>query len=220
MTKIILLLRKKKGDYHQIPGLYLGQKKVITIEKLKKFIALTFYFGVVKKDNVKSYWSTDSILSTPFPKKVMSRDEFLNIFSFFHLCDNKTYVKRGQEGYDPRKTFGFFYEHITSQLPKIWWPRQYLSVDEGCIPFKGRIHFCCYNPSKIDKYHMKTFKLVYSTNNYIVSNSNFMLQLTNHLPVNSGRLMTLLLDFFKNILGKATLFLWITFTHLHICFMI
>ena len=77
-----------------------------------------------------------------------------------------TYVKRGQEGYDPRKKLGFFYEHITSQLPKIWWPRQYLSVDEGCIPFKGRIHFRCYNPSKIDKYHMKTFKLVDSTNNY------------------------------------------------------
>ena len=75
-------------------------------------------------------------------------------------------MKRGQEGYDPRKKLGFFYEHITSQLPKIWWPRQYLSVDEGCIPFKGRIHFRCYNPSKIDKYHMKTFKLVDSTNNY------------------------------------------------------
>ena len=67
----------------------------------------------------------------------MSRDEFLNIFSFIHLCDNKTYVKRGQEGYDPRKKLDFFYEHVTSQLPKIWWPRHYLSVDDGCIPFKG-----------------------------------------------------------------------------------
>ena len=91
---------------------------------------------------------------------------FLNTFSFINLCDNKTYVKRGQEGYDPRKKLGFFYVHITSQLPKIWWPRQYLSVDEGCIPFKGQIHFQCYNPSKIDKYHLKTFKLVDSTNNY------------------------------------------------------
>ena len=75
-------------------------------------------------------------------------------------------MKRGQEGYDPRKKLGFFYKHITSQLSKIWWPSQYLSVDEGCIPFKGRIHFWCYNPNKIDKYHMKTFKLVDSTNNH------------------------------------------------------
>ena len=136
----------------------------------------------------------------------MIREEFLNIFSFIQLCDNKTYVKRGQEGYDPRKKLGFFYEHITSQLPKIWWPRQYLSVDKGCIPFKGRIHFRCYNPSKIEKYHMKTFKLVVSQI-IIVLNSNLILQLTSHLRVNSERLMTLLLDFFKNMLGKDTLFL-------------
>ena len=56
-------------------------------------------------------------------------------------------------------------------------------------------------------------KLTNTTNmKTFVSNSNFTLQLMNHLPVNSRRPMTLLLDFFKNILGKATLFLWITFT--------
>ena len=59
------------------------------------------------KDNVKSYWSTDDVYGTPFPRKVMSRDEFFNIFSFLHLCDNATYVIKGQDGYDPRK-FSFF----------------------------------------------------------------------------------------------------------------
>ena len=38
-------------------------------------------------------------------------------------------------------------------------------MKKGCIPFKGQIHFRCYNLSKIDKYYMKTFKLVDSTNN-------------------------------------------------------
>ena len=75
----------------------------ITVTDLKTFIALTFYFGVVKKENVKSYWSTDSVYSTPYPAKVMSRDKFLNIFSLFHLCDNDTYIANGQPGYDPRK---------------------------------------------------------------------------------------------------------------------
>ena len=31
--------------------------------KIKKFIALTFYFGLMKKDNVKSYWSVNSVNS-------------------------------------------------------------------------------------------------------------------------------------------------------------
>ena len=34
------------------------------------------------------------------------------------------------------------------------------------IPFKGRVAFKCYNPSKLDKYHIKTFKVVDSSNNY------------------------------------------------------
>ena len=96
----------------------------ITLEKLKAFIALTFYFGVVKKDNVKSYWSTDDVFSTPFPRKVMRRDEFFNIFSFLHLCDNATYVQKGQDGYDPRKKLGSFYESVTKRFAEVWYPRQ------------------------------------------------------------------------------------------------
>ena len=33
------------------------------------------------------------------------------------------------------------------------------------MPFEGRFHFKCYNQSKIDKYQMKTFKPVDSSNN-------------------------------------------------------
>ena len=29
----------------------------VSIGKLKKFLALTFYFGMVQKQNLKSYWS-------------------------------------------------------------------------------------------------------------------------------------------------------------------
>ena len=141
----------------------------ITRDRLKVFLALTFYFGIIKKDNVKSYWSTDCIFDTPFPRTVMKRDEFFNIFSFLHLCDNATYIPKGGDGYDPKKKLGFFYESVIKRFPDVWCPRQNLSIDEGCIPFKGRIHFRCYNPSKIDKYHIKTFKLVDSSNNYCVN---------------------------------------------------
>jgi len=138
----------------------------ISVSDLKSFIALTFYFGLVKKDNVKSYWSTDNIYDTPFPKKVMGRDKFFNIFAFLHLCNNEEYVDKGNPGYDPCKKLGFFFDYVTRRFGEVWAPRQHLSIDEGCIPFKGRIHFRCYNPSKIDKYHIKTFKLVDSSNNY------------------------------------------------------
>ena len=113
-----------------------------------------------------------------------------------------TKVKRGQEGYDPRKKLGFFYEHITSQLSKIWWPSQYLSVDEGCIPLKGRIHFWCYNPNKIDKYHMKTFKLVDSTNNHY---RKFKLYVAIDKPSTSefGKTHDLVVRLLQEYIGKS-----------------
>ena len=174
----------------------------ITLQKLKIFIALTFYFGVVKKDNVKSYWSTNDLYATPFPRKVMSRDEFFNIFSFLHLCDNATYVIKGQDGYDPRKKLGVFYEYKTKRLAEVWFPRQYLSIDEGCIPFKGRVHFKCYNPSKIDKYHIKTFKLVDSTNNYCLK-FDLYVGIEEEKITQFGKTHDLVLKILQEYLGKS-----------------
>ena len=39
--------------------------------------------GIVKKDLVASYWSIDSTMATPFPRRVILRNEFEIIFDFF-----------------------------------------------------------------------------------------------------------------------------------------
>ena len=64
----------------------------IKVEKMLAFIALMYYMGVVKKDLIQHYWSIDATLSTPFPRTVMSRNEFENIFSFLHCCNNQDYL--------------------------------------------------------------------------------------------------------------------------------
>ena len=48
----------------------------------------------------------------------------------------------------------------------MWVPRQHLFIDDGANPFKGRVTFKCFNPSKPDKYHIKSFKIVDSSMNY------------------------------------------------------
>ena len=57
--------------------------------------------GLMIQENIQDYWSTDEVLSTPFFPQIMSRDKFMNILTFFHLCDNDNYVPLGQEGYNP-----------------------------------------------------------------------------------------------------------------------
>ena len=52
------------------------------------------------------------------------------------------------------------------QFKSIWVPRREISIDEGTIPFKGRLNFKVYNPNKPDKYGIKTYKVCDSTNGY------------------------------------------------------
>ena len=34
--------------------------------QMKAFVALTIYMGLAQKDNIKTYWSTDDTMITPF----------------------------------------------------------------------------------------------------------------------------------------------------------
>ena len=60
----------------------------ISEDKTTLFIALTFYFGIVKKDLLCHYWSVDSVMSTPFLRSIMSRQSFLD------CCDSSYYPGR------------------------------------------------------------------------------------------------------------------------------
>ena len=108
-------------------------------------------------------------MSTPFPSSVMPRNEFMNLMQFLHLFDCDDYIPRGEIGYDPRQKLGQFYTSIQNTFSHMWVCRQSMSVDEGTIPYKGRVHFKCFNPSKPDKYHLKTFKVCDSSNGYCYS---------------------------------------------------
>ena len=78
---------------------------------------------------------------------------------FFHLTDNTKCLAKGDADYDPRNKLGTLFTSLCNATVM-------LSIDKGCIPFKGNVAFKCYNPKKIEKYHIKSYKLVDSTNNY------------------------------------------------------
>ena len=56
-----------------------------TSGEIKAFLALVVAMGLVNQEDIRDYWSTDEVLSTPFFSQIMSRDKFMNILSFFHL---------------------------------------------------------------------------------------------------------------------------------------
>ena len=130
------------------------------------FVTLTFHFGIVKKDLLCHYWSVDSVMSTPFPRSIMSRQEFFNVMSFLHCCYSSDYPGKGQPGYNPRNKIGKVFMTLKERFQAVWTPRCHILIDEGTIPFKGNIQFKVFNPMKPDKYGIETYTVCDSTNSY------------------------------------------------------
>ena len=55
---------------------------------------------VVNKPNIKSYWSTDPILCTPFFPAIMSRTRFVQILRYLHFVDNNLAPRRDLPDYN------------------------------------------------------------------------------------------------------------------------
>ena len=138
----------------------------ITIGEMKCFIAVTIVMGLVRKDAIEDYWSTDAAISTPFFQNVMPRDKFGNIMSFFHLADNALYMPHGQPGYDPEKKLGSVYANMLQRFTATYKPSQQISIDEGMIGFRGNVKFKQFNPNKPEKYGIKAYKFCDAKNVY------------------------------------------------------
>ena len=129
---------------------------------MSAFLALAFYFEIVKKDLLKSYWSTNSVLIIPFLRTVTSRVGFYNILSFLHSCSNSKYISKCKYGYNPKKKLSETLSTMKEKFSTLWTFWQHISIDEGTVQFKENIHFRVHNPIK--QVWKIIFKLFDSTN--------------------------------------------------------
>ena len=57
---------------------------------------------------------------------------------------------------------------VENNFCHVYHPEENMSIDEVCCPFKGQLHFRCYNPSKPNRFHIKLFQLSESVSGYII----------------------------------------------------
>ena len=150
---------KYKATHVMLENSRLAKWEPITEADMRRFIALTVAIGLTKQQDLSDYWSTDEIVRIPFYSKVMSRKQFCNILSYFHLANNDNYIPRGQEGHDPLYKLGTAFKDITTSFQTLWNPGQEIAIDEGLVPFKGKVKFKVYNPAKPSKYGIKSYEL-------------------------------------------------------------
>lgn len=124
---------------------------------------------VVQKPAINDYWSTDIVLQSVFAKSLLSRDRFKSILSMLHLNDNSSYVPITHINHDPLHKIRPFFDSFIAACSSSFYPGQNLTIDEGICPFRGRIHFKVYIPSKPEKYGIKLYIVSDASTGYLLN---------------------------------------------------
>ncbi|XP_048508002.1 piggyBac transposable element-derived protein 4-like [Athalia rosae] len=133
--------------------------KPTNCEEMKIFIGLLLWMGLVQVPLTK-YWSTDSLYNFPFPRSKMSRNRFELLLSNLHFANNEAIQCNNRLG----KVLPLV-EILTNNYQQIYLPGSEIVVDETMVPWRGRLIFRQYIPTKSHKYGIKLFKLC-STEGY------------------------------------------------------
>ena len=142
--------------------------KQVTAQEMRIFAAHLIILGVVRKPELEEYWSTKQLTRTPFFGRWMSRDRFQMILSNLHIADDSANPPRNQRGHNPLAKIQPFIDMIKPRFHDAYNPGLDISVDEGCCPWKGHLHFHLYNPSKPAKFHIKLFQVSDPSTGYVI----------------------------------------------------
>lgn len=138
-----------------------------TPDEIQQWLGLVIITGLVDKPYLEKHWSTDSIIYTPIFSNTMPRDRFFNILSCYHLNNNDNYVARGNDGHDPVFKVRPLYDVTRARCLSVYTPSENLSLDEGMVPWKGRLIFKQFLPKKPDRFGMKMYVICEASSGYI-----------------------------------------------------
>uniref|UniRef100_A0A8C9YGA1 PiggyBac transposable element-derived protein domain-containing protein n=1 Tax=Sander lucioperca TaxID=283035 RepID=A0A8C9YGA1_SANLU len=156
------------GSHELMPSSRFHEWYDVTVPEMKAFLSLHLSMGLVHKSEIEDYWAEFWPTFTPGFGKVMSRNRFEIILSFFHFANNDEYVERGQPGYDRLFKVRPIIDLIIPRFSDVYGPRKQLSLDEMTIAFKGKSTLKMYNPNKPDKYGYTAFVLSEAKSGYVL----------------------------------------------------
>lgn len=163
------MMCKETNLYHmQNESKYKHSKKTrkwtnVTVKEMKVFLAIIILMGKVRKDSIREYWSTDAFIETPIFGNLLSRNRFEQIWNFWHFSDNESNTDSADRLYKIRPIVAHFLEKFKT----VYSPKRELSLDEGVIPWRGRLRFRTYNPGKLVKYGLLVRMVCESETGYI-----------------------------------------------------
>ena len=116
----------------------------LTITELQLFLGRILLMGIRSRPEIRDYWSTRESLSDPYISSKMSRDRFEEILARLHLAYN--FLNRSDS--DRLWKIRPMIDSLNESFQQAYHPTCEVSIDEGMVPFKGRIGFKQYMKNK------------------------------------------------------------------------
>lgn len=138
------------------------------LEELQAFIALNVAMGMLKLPEIKDYWCTNVILSTPWFSSIMPRDRFFTILRCLHLVDSSQQKKAGEPGFDALYKVRPLIDHFSAVFPIYYQPNREVSIDEMMIGTRCRVSFLQFMPKKPCRFGLKVWVLAEATTGYVL----------------------------------------------------
>jgi hypothetical protein len=132
----------------------LGKWKDTNLNEMYIFFSLMLLMPHIKKNNIKDYWSTSVLLSTPIFGKIMTQDRFLLLLRVLHFSNNRNQIPG-----DRLFKIKTIIESLRKKFSSTYQPHQKVCVDESIVEWKGRLQFKQYIPSKRHRFRIKLFVL-------------------------------------------------------------
>ena len=153
----------------------LKKKKPITVIEILALVGIMMFMGITILPNRRMYWAKSGIFQNSFVSSVFTHRRFEFVLKVLHWIDT-TKLSEAEKAENNRADkfwrVSSFCREVASKFRMHYNCGKKISVDEQCIPYKGRHPSKCYNPNKPNKWHFKVFSLNDSLTFY---QSNFML---------------------------------------------
>ncbi|CAH1986905.1 unnamed protein product [Acanthoscelides obtectus] len=124
--------------------------------EMKRFLGLIMLTGIINFPRIEYYWKKSQVYFHPLLHKInMSYNRFALLLKCWHFVDNNLHRDNESRTYKVQPLI----DMVLSNIRQTYCAGEIVVIDETMIPFRGRLKFRQYNPSKSSKYGVKIYKL-------------------------------------------------------------
>nr|XP_032821145.1 uncharacterized protein LOC116948512 isoform X2 [Petromyzon marinus] len=150
----------KKKDPYWVPT---------AVNEIKAFFALAIMMGIKNLPRLYCYWAGNVALRCDWISGTMSHSRYVKINQYLHVRNNKSVPRVDRRDYDPIFKVRNVVETVRENFGRYYYPHCEVAVDEGMIPFKGRLFFKQHMPAKPTKWGVKVWELCESETGYCLN---------------------------------------------------